>query len=625
MNARELTDALGGAWSGSNGSARCPAHDDQQASLSLADGSDGRLLLRCHAGCTFETIIRGLRVRNLLTDSVPINLGRIRFGANGSAGGGAAPPGGAERATGSRIVARYDYTDEAGVVLFQAVRLEPKRFFQRRPDARGIGWIRNLDGVRLVLYHLPELVAASSVEPVYVVEGEKDADRLASLGLVATTNPMGAGKWRPEFSPVLAGRHVVVLPDNDEAGRRHAETVADSVTKHAASVTVVRLPHLNEHGDVSDWLDNGGSLAELGHLVHEARSADGPPPRLVFMPTADLLGGAPRPVPWLLSTPPDDTTSETRGGLLAELETAILAAASGIGKTWLIAELIRALSMGDSLFGYFTVSRPCRVMLIDEESSPWLLRQRWSLLLRGRGVDVDWFAREVFDSRVRIAVDQSFSFDDERALDALAEAALAFRPDVILFETLARIHRRPENDNSQIAALFEDRIKPFKRAVGCGVLFAHHVRKASKESPNDPASMLRGASDLKGQLDEFWYLRGRSGDPRAIFEHDKCRLRPELPSFTLVRETLPDGGVRLTKEDDVVAASAAAEANQEVVLRFLVDNGRQSREQIFAFGKSRGMGQRTVASILAALLERDEVDRAMVGRQAFYWPIGMDE
>ncbi|MGZ8408133.1 MAG: hypothetical protein ACXWVJ_08920 [Caulobacteraceae bacterium] len=93
------------------------------------------------------------------------------------------------------IVATYDYHDEAGKLLFQACRTDPKDFFQRRPNGRG-GWINNLDGVRRVPYRLPEMLARPEGAPVYVVEGEKDANRLTKLGLCATTTPAapaGAG------------------------------------------------------------------------------------------------------------------------------------------------------------------------------------------------------------------------------------------------------------------------------------------------------------------------------------------------------------------------------------------------------------------------------------------------
>jgi 5S rRNA maturation endonuclease (ribonuclease M5) len=158
-----------------------------------------------------------------------------------------------------KIVATYDYCDERGHRLYQSVRLEPGRdggkkdFRQRQPDGSG-GWIWNLRGVRRVLYRLPELYEAPRDRLVFVVEGEKDVDRLRAEGLLATTNAMGAGKWCPDYTEALRGRHVVILPDNDEPGRKHARAVAEALKGVAASVKVVELPGLPEKGDVSDWL-----------------------------------------------------------------------------------------------------------------------------------------------------------------------------------------------------------------------------------------------------------------------------------------------------------------------------------------------------------------------------------
>jgi len=150
-----------------------------------------------------------------------------------------------------KIVATYDYQDESGTLLFQSVRYEPKDFTQRRPDRKG-GWVWNLDDTRRVLYRLPQLLMADTA---YVNEGEKDTDRLWSLGLPATTNPQGAGKWRAEYSQTLAGKRVVILPDNDEPGEPHALQVARSLLPVAAAVKIVRLPGLPPKGDVSNWLD----------------------------------------------------------------------------------------------------------------------------------------------------------------------------------------------------------------------------------------------------------------------------------------------------------------------------------------------------------------------------------
>ena len=168
-----------------------------------------------------------------------------------------------------RVVATYDYPDEVGDLLMQEVKYEPKDFSQRRPDGRG-GWIWNLKGVRLVPYRLPELIAADPGERVYIPEGPKDVDRLVGGGLVATTNPMGAKKWRPEYDEPFRDRHVVILADNDEDGRTHAQLVARSLFGLAVSIKVLEFPDLPEHGDVSDWLDAGGTPEELVALAEAA-------------------------------------------------------------------------------------------------------------------------------------------------------------------------------------------------------------------------------------------------------------------------------------------------------------------------------------------------------------------
>ncbi len=219
--------------------ATCPAHDDSNPSLSISEGKDGRILIHCFAGCPTENILEavGLRMADLYPDK-------------------------------PMIVATYDYRDEAGNLLFQVCRMDPKGFYQRRPDGNG-GWVNDLKGVRPVLYRLPELLAADLAEPVFIVEGEKDADRLAALDMVATTNSGGAGKWKPEYSEALHGRNVVILPDNDNPGQTHSEQVAASLHGVAESVKVVELPGLPEKGDVSDWLDAGGTRFNLWFLAKQ--------------------------------------------------------------------------------------------------------------------------------------------------------------------------------------------------------------------------------------------------------------------------------------------------------------------------------------------------------------------
>ena len=153
-----------------------------------------------------------------------------------------------------RIVAVYDYKDESGKLLYQVVRFDPKDFRQRRPKAGG-GWEYTVKGTRLVPYRLPELLAAGSDRGVLILEGEKDVDRAASIGSIATTCAIGAGKWRPDYNEHFRGRSVCIVPDNDPPGREHAQQVAMNLHGIAKSIKVLELPGVPEKGDLSDWLD----------------------------------------------------------------------------------------------------------------------------------------------------------------------------------------------------------------------------------------------------------------------------------------------------------------------------------------------------------------------------------
>ena len=168
------------------------------------------------------------------------------------------------------VVSAYDYYDADGVLLFQVCRLDPKDFRQRRPDGKG-GWSWSVKGVQQVPYRLPQMLARPD-EIIFVVEGEKDAENLAALGLLATCNAGGANKWHASLSQHFRGRDVVIVPDNDDAGRAHASLVAGKLRDVAASVRVLELPNLPHKGDVSDWLAAGGDAHELMALANDAPS-----------------------------------------------------------------------------------------------------------------------------------------------------------------------------------------------------------------------------------------------------------------------------------------------------------------------------------------------------------------
>src|SRR6266446_8636892 len=271
-SAGEIAAALGSARrDGRSWRCLCPAHNDQTPSLSITE-KGGKTLFKCRAGCDQGAVLAALRQRGLWAPN-PIEADR-----------------------GSQIVATYNYCDAEGALRYQVVRLAPKSFFQRRPNGAPDSFINNMDGVEPLPYRLPELIENRD-STVFICEGEKDVDIVADLGLIATCNHGGAGvgKWRPEISHWFVGRDVVILPDNDEVGHKHALDVAQKLESVASRVRILELPGLRHKGDVSDWRAAGGTRAQLEALAEdapvfrpEAKQAPAPEQRSIRV-TAGLL------------------------------------------------------------------------------------------------------------------------------------------------------------------------------------------------------------------------------------------------------------------------------------------------------------------------------------------------
>ena len=251
--------------------ARCPGHEDRHASLSLSQGDDGRALLHCHAGCETEQIVvaLGLSMADLFDRTNGAQKKRPSMPSKPASTVQSSP----DSRRPKTLIEVYDYRDEDDKLRYQVCRFDDsgqKTFLQRRPDGKR-GWISNLNHVGPLPYRLPELLEAPRDEIVFATEGEKDADRLRSLGLVATCNSGGAGKFQLELAHWFEHRQVVVVEDNDEAGRRHADKVIALLNPVAESVRRIGFPELGRHGaDVSDWLDAGNGIDDLLERVEKS-------------------------------------------------------------------------------------------------------------------------------------------------------------------------------------------------------------------------------------------------------------------------------------------------------------------------------------------------------------------
>ncbi len=275
-----------GGWS-----ARCPAHEDRQASLSISEGRDGRVLLKCHAGCDHKKIVAvlGLEERDLFdADATLATLPKKSSSSKPAAKAGKAYASdnealkAYERTLGRLHTTRppgrrwcYDTADDEHVGSVYRWNNEDGTKKAIRPTSRHAGgWrLEHMPEPR-PLFNLPALVRESG--RVYVCEGEKAAEaihglsgsRERGLGLLATTSSGGSNAAsKSDWSP-LAGRDVVILPDADDPGRKYAADVAAIVHEldPPATVRVVELDGLEPGGDVADLYKACRSEEELKAL-----------------------------------------------------------------------------------------------------------------------------------------------------------------------------------------------------------------------------------------------------------------------------------------------------------------------------------------------------------------------
>lgn len=429
---------------GANGQlfALCPFHDDRRQSFSVNRQTG---LWKCFAGCGDGNAVQFYARAKGITEAEAVQeLVEMVEGGNGS--------------NNRRIVAVYSYHDEAGKLLFQVVRYEPKEFRVRRPGAEG--WIWNLAGVERVLYRLPELLASDQSTTIFVVEGEKDCDRLHSLNLIATTNPGGAGKWREEYNAALAGKQVVILPDNDSAGETHAVDVARALLPVAAAVKIVRLPGLppvrEKHGeDISDWLDQGHTVDELIEVVKAT-----PPLRPEDLPTAaaglsltrlkDLLAEPEEQVSWLVD------------GLLPTGGFSLLAGKPKTGKSTLARHLTLCVSRGEPFLGRCTQKGPAIYLALEEKRDE--IRRHFADM--GATGDEEIF---IYASTA-----------PANAVSEIWQIAEKMKPGLIVVDTLFRLTRIQDANAYAEVMLALEPLLALARQTGAHLLCVHHLGKAER-------------------------------------------------------------------------------------------------------------------------------------------------
>ncbi len=435
--------------------ARCPAHDDRNPSLSVTRVND-RVLINCHNGCATADILAaiGLTIRDLFDRPVNPNGNGAKHQITDHK---------------SKRVAEYRYTDETGRVLYVIVRKEPGR----NPGDKKTFVTEYPNGPtkQRVVYRLTDVMAAAmDGRPIYLVEGEKDADRLAALGVVATTSVHGANGWRPEYAEPFAGATVIIVADRDPEGCGYAARAAADLRNAGCTVRIVQSAIDQPHADVSDHLDAGLGLDDLVPLLEaplttepgtiaatlpaeQEQEADEPPPSWAPIDLSDILAGTYTPETPALMARTDGQQLLYRGRVHS------FHGESESGKSLVVQSCAATILNGGGW-----------VLYIDYESdAPAVVGRLLEL-----GVPAD-----VIGQRFRYVQPEASPFSRDAETQAWAEL-LAGKFDLGVIDGVTDAlgtNGVKTNDNDEIAAWCRRIARPIARKTGAAVVLIDHVTK----------------------------------------------------------------------------------------------------------------------------------------------------
>jgi DNA-binding transcriptional ArsR family regulator len=475
----------------------CPCHNDIRQSLYIAL-APRRILLNCFAGCAPEDIVHtlGLQWQDLFLDSNPDPV-------HGKGNGKTRTPG--------KEVARYRYNDPStGNLLYEIVRYETE-------DGKTFRVFRNgkegLQGVQPVLYHLDLIRQSLKTDPdrpIVICEGEKDADNAMSvLGWVATTNPFGAGSWRSGWGSEFAKANVVIFPDNDEAGIRHANNVARDIESFLPkSLKIVFVP--KEHKDISDWIEalkaQGKTKDEIKQTILariEETEQYGSDPKVIGL---DIILSMRIPeTRWLIE------------GLLPDRGLILLAGKPKSGKSWLALQLACAIATEDPIFS-FPIKEARKVLFLALEDPLRVIKKRISMFAL-QNPDALGLVKVITQETPFPKLNYAPSVPTHNEQDALAVLERMITKGsygVVVIDPLALIRPAPIRGLSDLYQQDYEIIHALQNLANRTatlILLVHHTRKA--ESIDNPFSDILGSTGLQAASDGLIILKRKRGTDDA--------------------------------------------------------------------------------------------------------------
>jgi len=457
--------------SGHGWTAKCPAHEDSKPSLSITQ-QNGKILLHCFAGCTIEAICAQL--------GIPVaDLSTAEDG----------------------VLAAYDYTDEHGKLLYQVLRYAGKDFKQRKPDGKG-QWIWKLGEVRRVLYHLPEIIPA---ELVLVVEGEKDVECARKLGLVATTNPGGANKWKPQYSETLKSKQVIIIPDADPPGRQHAHEIALSLVHKASSIKMLTFDGAK---DLSEWVERGGTADQL--LAEIATSPEWKEAQPVGGPLAEEYSCSE-----FLAADFSDSEQPLLAGLINRRSRTLIIGKPKMMKSLLAFDIAFEAACGFRVLGRYASENGVRSMYAQFEDPRGQVKVRLKKFITSHN------NMQPSDGMFHIFIGRGFDLMEQGSRTQLEIAIKKFQPELLVLDVMRSLFVGDINKTADVRPFLEY-LDTLCERFKCALMLVHYTAKNVDNLSAAGSTYLDGWPDLlihvrnkrragKATLAEVQFL-GRSSD-----------------------------------------------------------------------------------------------------------------
>ena len=424
---------------------------------------------------------------------------------------------------GSNTVQTFDYIGEHGVLVYQVIRVDfpdgSKTFRQQQPDGRG-GWVKNLKGIDPIPYNLPEVLHHKKA-PVIVVEGEKCVERLKQEGIIATTNSGGSGKWTDQHSQWLKDRSVIVIPDNDDVGRKHGAKVVNSLLGVAKEVKLLDLSEVvDAKGDIVDYLDSGKTKSQLIAMARKV------PVITEALPDPGEIKDQQRPVfdvmtlKQLKEMPPIEWLVED---LLTRHGFSVMYGQPGCGKTFLALDIALCVASGRPFHGMKTIKGNVLYIVGEGIGGIGKRTNAWSNHNQVHEDNVSIFV-------LPTAVNFSKAEEIEMLLATIEELEQKHgKFSLVVVDTVARSMLGADENSATDMGKFVKSCDTVKEHCGCALLAIHHSGKDSSKG-------MRGSSALMGAVDTSIRVK-KSGEQITLNMDKQKDAEPIEDQFFLMKTT----------------------------------------------------------------------------------------